>query len=93
LIANINESVESKVISAINETIPTYINNSYNGLKTKIGAITFQIKDLAANNHQLQEQVKSIITSMNDLHKQSYAAAVQPTPSTTRETSATLSSI
>jgi len=36
------------------------------------------MKDITANNHQLQEQMKTITTSMNHLHKKTYAAAVQP---------------
>jgi len=82
------QSVESKMVSAIRETVPGCVSNSYNELKTKIGDITTQMKDLATSNHQLQEQIKSITTSMKDLHKQSYAAAVQSSSSNTEEASA-----
>ena len=83
---------ESQVISAIKETVPACVSNSYNDLKAKIGDITTQMKSLADNNHQLQEQIKSITTTMNDLHKQSYAASVQSSSPTTQEAPATHSS-
>ena len=83
-----SQSVETKVILAIKETVPACVSNLHNGVKAKICDITTQINGLAANNHQLQEQIKSITTSMNDLHKQSYAAAVQSSPSNTLEASA-----
>ena len=83
---------ESQVISAIKETVPACVSNSYNDLKAKIGDITTQMKSLADNNHQLQEQIKSITTTINDLHIQSYAASVQSSSPTTQEAPATHSS-
>ena len=80
---------ETKVISAVKETVPACFSDLHNELKTKICDITTQMKDIAAHNHQLQEQIKTITTSMNDLHKQSYAAAVQPLTSTNLEAVAT----
>jgi len=76
---------ETKVISAVKETVPACFSDLHNELKSKICDITTQIKDITANNHQLQEQMKTITTSLNHLHKQSYAAAVQPLTSTNLE--------
>jgi len=70
-------SSEAKVTSAIQETISKCSSNLYSDLQSKICDINTQMKDLVANNQQLQEQIKTISNSMKDLHKKSYTAAVQ----------------
>jgi len=39
-----------------------------------MGSVTTQKKDLIANNNQLQKQIETISTSINDMQKTSYAA-------------------
>ena len=61
-------------------------------LTTKMGDISTQMKDLVANNQQLQEQIKTITTAMDDLQKKSYASVAQSfnsSPSISQEDTAT----
>ena len=69
-----SQSFETIVVSVIKETVPACFNDSYNELKSQMGSVTTQKKDLIANNNQLQKQIETISTSINDMQKTSYAA-------------------
>ena len=56
---------------------PDNLTSTSDELKVQLSDVTSQVKDLLSNNNQLQKQIETITTSLNDLHKKSYAAAVQ----------------
>ena len=56
---------------------PNNLTSTSDELKVQLSDITSQVKDLLSNNNQLQKQIETITTSLNNLHKKSYAAAVQ----------------
>jgi len=61
------------------DTSQSCSDDSYNELKSQICSITSQVKDLIANNNQLQKQISSISTSINNLQKTSYVAVTAQT--------------
>jgi len=69
-----SQSFETKVASVIKETVPACSSDSYNELKSQMGSVTTQIKDLITHNSQLQKQIEAISTSINNIQKTSYAA-------------------
>jgi len=64
-----SQSFETKVVPVIKETVPAYSNDSYNELKSQMGSVTTQIKDLITNNNQLQKQIETISISINNMQK------------------------